>query len=126
MRRRSLAVVALLAALWGLPAAAGDKDKANAKVKVTVLRAENGKPIANAHVILHPVDKKGKQARGGLELKTNQEGECSYTGVPYGRLRVQVIAHGLQTYGEDFEINQAEKEIVVKLNPPQPQVTIYK
>lgn len=119
-------LLALIAAgLWALPWAAG-KDKLNAKLKVTVVKAENGKPVANAHVVLHPVDKKGRQERGGVELKTDQDGECSYTGVPYGRLRVQVIAHGLQTYGEDYEINQPEHELVIKLKPPQDQLTIYK
>lgn len=113
------------AALGSLPAAAG-KDKPNATVKVRVVKEENGKPVANAHVVLHPVDKKGRQERGGVELKTNQDGECSYPGVPYGRLRIQVIARGRQTYGEDYIINQPEHELVIKLKPPQDQLTIYK
>ena len=121
----SLAIL-MLALAAALPAVAGDKDKPNAKLKVTVVKAENGKPVANAAVVLHPVDKKGRQERGGVELKTNQDGECSYIGLPYGKLRVQVIAHGLQTYGDDYEIDQPEKEITIKLNPPQGQVTIYK
>lgn len=123
----SLAIL-MLALAAALPAAAGDKSstKPNAKLKVTVVKAENGKPVANAAVVLHPVDKKGRQMRGGVELKTNQEGECSYIGLPYGKLRVQVIAHGLQTFGDDYEIDQPEKEITIKLNPPQGQVTIYK
>jgi uncharacterized GH25 family protein len=122
--RRSLAIVFLALAAVALPAPAGGKP--NAKLKVTVLKAENGKPVANAAVVLHPVDKKGRQERGGVELKTNQEGECSYVGLPYGKLRVQVIAHGLQTFGDDYEIDQPEKEITIKLNPPQGQVTVYK
>ncbi|HXZ26904.1 MAG TPA: carboxypeptidase-like regulatory domain-containing protein [Terriglobales bacterium] len=123
--RRGRILLLLAAALWALPGAAG-KDKPNATIKVTVLKEENGKPVANAHVVLHPVDKKGQQERGGVELKTNQDGECSYTGVPYGRLRVQVIAHGRQTFGEDYEINQPEHALVIKLKLPQDQMTIYK
>lgn len=124
--RKTLAILAL-AAVWALPAATGkDKDKSNATVKVTVVKEENGKPVVNAAVVLHPVDKKGRQERGGVELKTNQDGQCSYTGVPYGKLRVQVIAHGRQTFGEDYEINQPEHELVIKLKPPQGQITIYK
>jgi hypothetical protein len=122
--RRPLILLILAAALGALPAAG--KDKPNATVKFTVLKQENGKPIANAHVVLHPVDKKGRQERGGVELKTNQDGECSYTGVPYGRLRVQVIARGRQTFGEDYDISQPEHELVIKLKPPQDQLTIYK
>ena len=124
--RGSLAILMLVLAAAALPASAGDKGKPNAKLKVTVLKAENGKPVANAAVVLHPVDKKGRQERGGVELKTNQEGECSYVGLPYGKLRVQVIARGLQTFGDDYEIDQPAKEITIKLNPPQGQVTIYK
>ncbi|HUK88371.1 MAG TPA: carboxypeptidase-like regulatory domain-containing protein [Terriglobales bacterium] len=123
--RRRLLLLVLAAALGALAGAAG-KDKPNATVKITVLKDENGKPVANAHVVLHPVDKKGQQERGGVELKTNQDGECSYTGVPYGRLRVQVIAHGRQTFGEDYEINQPEHDVVIKLKLPQDQLTIYK
>ena len=127
--RGSLAILILVLAAVVLPAATGkdkDKEKGSATLKVTVLKAENGKPVANAAVVLHPVDKKGRQMRGGVELKTNPDGECSYTGLPYGKLRVQVLAHGLQTYGEDYEIDQPEKAITIKLNPPQGQVTIYK
>ena len=128
MRNRGLlTILALTLALAALtlPAAAG-KDKATAKLKVTIVKEENGKPVINAAVVLHPVDKKGRQERGGVELKTNQDGECSYTGLPYGTIRVQVIAHGLQTYGDDYEIDQPEKEITIKLKPPQGQFTIYK
>jgi hypothetical protein len=122
--RRSVAIVWLAVAMATV--AAAGKDKPNAALKFKVVKAENGKPVANAAVVLHPVDKKGRQMRGGVELKTNQDGECSYTGLPFGKLRVQVIAHGLQTYGDDFEINQVEQEITIKMNPPQGQVTIYK
>ena len=38
---------------------------------------------------------------------------------PQGKIKVQVIAKGYQTYGEVFEVNEAEKTIEVKLNPPQ-------
>jgi hypothetical protein len=96
-----------------------------ATLSFLVLRAENGKPVRNAAVVLHPVDEDGSQERGGLELKTNLEGAASYDGVPYGTLRVQVLAHGFQTYGEDFEINQATQEITIKLKRPAKQYSIY-
>ena len=61
----------------------------------------------------------------GFELKTDSEGKTHFDGVPYGTLRVQVIAHGFQTYGEDFDIGQPTREIVIKLNPPRRQYSIY-
>jgi len=37
---------------------------------------------------------------------------------------VQVIAKGYQTFGEIFEIEEAERVVEVKLNPPQPQFSV--
>jgi hypothetical protein len=116
----SLMVVSLLAPLvW-----AGDKQQAS--LKFVVLKAHNGKPVRNASVVLHLVDKKGKQARGGYQLKTDAEGKASFDGAPYGKLRVQVLTPGFQTFGEDLDIDQPEQEFVIKLKKPQDQVTIYK
>ena len=122
MKRLLLLITILLSML----ALAGDKNKEQySDIKITVLKAENGKPVRNAAVVLHQVSSKGKQEGGGLNLKTNGEGETTYSGVPYGRLRIQVIAQGLQTYGDDLEITQPAHEFVVKMKPPQKQYSIY-
>lgn len=118
-----LAVAAAIATV-SLPLHAGD-DK-TADLKFLVVRDENGKPVRNAAIVLHEVDKKGHQRSGGLELKTDMEGRTYYEGVPYGTLRVQVIKRGFQTYGEDFDINEPQKEFVIKLKPPKEQLSIYK
>jgi hypothetical protein len=97
-----------------------------AELSFSVVKADNGKPVRNASIVLHPVDKKGKQESGGLQLKTDSEGRTSFNSVPYGKLRIQVIARGFQTYGEDFDINQPKHDIVVKLNRPKEQYSIYK
>lgn len=107
------------------PAWAGDQEKV-AKVYVLVLRAYNGKPVRNAAVVLHSVDKDGKQTKGGMELKTDADGKASLDIVPYGKLRIQAIAPGLQTYGDDIEISQPEQQITIKMNRPQNQYSIYK
>jgi len=104
-------------------AAAAQENAAN--LSFTVTKAENSKPVRNASVVLHPVTKDGKQANSGVQLKTDAEGKASYSGAPYGRLRVQVLAPGFQTYGEDFDINEPQKEIAVKLKRPQGQYSIY-
>ena len=104
------------------------KDKDNEPtswIYFTVVKDENGKPVRNAAVILHPVNTRGKQERGGLELKTNPEGKADFDGVPYGMLRVQVLAHGFQTYGEDFDISKSKTEITIKLKRPQGQFSVY-
>lgn len=97
-----------------------------ASLRFVVLKARNGKPVRNASVVLHAITKKGKQGSGGLQLKTDAEGRAQIDGIPYGKLRVQVIAPRLQTYGEDYEIGQPEHEFVIKLKPPQDQHSIYK
>ena len=90
-----------------------------------ILRDYNGKPIKNAAVVLHPVNAKGKQSKGGLELKTGDDGKAGIDGIPYGPLRVQVLAPGFQTFGEDYEVNKPETEITVKLKRPGGQYSIY-
>ncbi len=102
-----------------------DEDEPLATMKFVVLRDYNGKPIRNASVVLHPVAKNGKQERGGIQLKCDADGKAMYDGVPYGKLRVQVLTPGFQTFGEDYEVNQPQMEIVIKLKRPQEQYSIY-
>jgi hypothetical protein len=87
-------------------------------LRFVVLKDYNGKPIRDAAVVLHPVKKDGKQSLGGMELKTDNDGRASIDGIPYGPLRVQVLAPRFQTFGEDYMINKPELEITVKLKRP--------
>lgn len=96
------------------------------KVSLTVVREENGKPVRNAEVVLHVLDKSGNEKQEGLELKTHEDGKAQTDGVPYGKVRIQVIARGFRTYGEDFDIQQPGTDITIKLQKPKPQVSIYK
>lgn len=91
-----------------------------------IFKDYNGKPIRNASVIMHPVKGNGQQKNTGLELKTNAEGKASFDGVPFGKLRVQIIATGYQTYGDDYTIDKQQMEIVVKMKRPGEQYSIYK
>jgi hypothetical protein len=106
-------------------AAAKKKPEPLATVSFLVVRDENGKPIRNAAVVLHPVNDHDKQERGGLELKTDPDGKASYDGVPYGKLRIQVLAHGFQTYGDDYDVNEPSMDITVKMKRPAGQYSIY-
>jgi hypothetical protein len=118
-----LGMVAML--LASLASAAAD-DSNVSQVKFLVLRDFNGKPVRNASIVLHPVDNEGKQKRTGQQLKTNADGRTEYPGIPYGKVRVQVIAPYFQTFGQDYDINRPEMEIVIKLKRPQDQHSIYK
>ena len=96
-----------------------------ATVNFVVVRDENGKPVRNAAVVLHPVEDNGKQARGGIELKTDPDGKANYDGVPYGKMRIQVLASGFQTFGNDYEIGRPSLDITIKLKRPDRQYSIY-
>ncbi len=122
---KRLITVAGVAMLW-MSAAAAYADDNLCELSFVVVRDFNGKPVRNASVVLHPVDKKGKQKRAGMQLKTDTEGKASYPAVPYGKLRVQVLAPNLQTFGEDYDIQEPAREIVIKLKRPQEQHSIYK
>ena len=126
MPRLRLAILVLLVIPAVLTASGQNKPSGQASsLKFVVLKDDNGKPVRNAAVILHPVAEHGKQSRGGFELKTNSEGKTESDGIPYGMLRVQVIAHGFQTFGQDYTINQPQQELVIRLKRPQGQYSIY-
>ncbi len=106
-------------------ARAQDDEGPMSALRFVVVRDSDGKPVRNAEVVLHPVKRKGKQAKGEMELKTDAEGRTNIDGIPYGPLRVQVLAPHFQTFGEDYDINKAEMEITVKLKRPGGQYSIY-
>ena len=106
-------------------ARAQDDEGPMSALRFVVVRDSDGKPVRNAEVVLHPVKRKGKQAKGEMELKTDAEGRTNIDGIPYGPLRVQVLAPHFQTFGEDYEINKAEMEITVKLKRPGGQYSMY-
>ena len=90
-----------------------------------MVKDDNGKPVRNAAVIMHPVNPQGQTERGGMELKTDADGKANFDGVPYGMLRVQVLAHGFQTFGEDYDVEKPKMEITIKLKRPQGQFSVY-
>ena len=101
---------------------------------MTTLRVEvrnrYDKPVDRASVIIDFVEgrsviKLGKKIRTHWELKTNQEGAAKIPPIPQGKIRVQVIASGYQTYGNIIDVNEEEKTIEVKLNPPQAQYSAH-
>jgi len=127
MNRRILiaGVIAALALTGSVLAQKDSDDEPTALMTFLVVKEDNGKPVRNAAVIMHAVNPKGKQERGDLELKTNSDGKADFDGIPYGKLRVQVLASGFQTYGEDFDINQHQVNVTIKLKRPQGQFSVY-
>jgi hypothetical protein len=96
-----------------------------ARIEVSVVRESSGKPISNAAVVFHPME--GEKDKGNMELKTNEDGKCIIDVLIIGDVvRLQVIANGYQTFGDDYKIDTAEKQIVVKMKRPGEQYSIYK
>ena len=127
MKTPRLLLFVLSAALISVALMASDKkdEGPQSSLSFVVLKDDTGKPIRNAAVVLHLVGQHGKQAKGGFELKTDNQGKSHFDGIPYGTLEVQVIADGFQTYGGDYNVNQAEQEITIRLKRPQGQYSIY-
>jgi hypothetical protein len=120
--KRVLVAVGAVVVVLG---ATGWAQEPTAELNFLVIKDYNGKPVRNAAVVLHPVNAHGKQGRGGFELKTDSEGKTNFDGVPYGKLRVQVLAPGFQTFGEDYDVESPTMDIKVKLLLPQKQYSIY-
>ena len=120
-----ICAIVLLGLGLALPALAKKKQVPLATVNFVIVRDENGKPIRNAAVVIHPVNEDGKQQRGGIELKTDPEGKANYDGVPYGKMRIQVLAPGFQTYGDDYDVSQPTMDLTVKMKRPGRQYSIY-
>lgn len=118
-------VIAVLLLLPVVSLASDKKTEQQSTVKFVVIKDDNGKPIHNAAVVLHPVGGNGKQDKGGFELKTDLDGKTEYAGIPYGKLRIQVIAPGFQTFGDDYAIAQQEQEITIRMKRPRDQYSIY-
>ena len=119
--RRIGAALGLTMVLAALALAQDD----SAVLNFVVLRDYNGKPVRNASVVMHPVEKNGKQSKGGLQIKTDADGKASFDGAPYGKLRVQVLAPGFQTFGADYDIDKPTIDITVKMKRPSGQYSIY-
>jgi hypothetical protein len=117
--------VALLGAgLWmALPARADDAERAT--VTVLVKEAESDQPVAFARLTLQYREEgsKLKLKRGktiSLSAKTNPQGRYKFTNIPKGTIRLMVIADQRQTFGQEFELEQDNQLIEVKLRKPQP------
>jgi hypothetical protein len=124
-RRLCLSVITFLI----LSVATAYGQAAMTKLTVHVVN-DSDKPVDRASVIVKFVQgrdyiKLGKKIRDTYELRTNQEGEASLPEIPQGKILIQIIAKGYQTYGQTLDINEAERTVEVKLNPPQKQYSAH-
>ncbi len=104
----ALPVALLLCALMAVSLwAAGD-------TKITVVvKTLAGRPLDRAEVIIrwkanakHPRSSFSKNLRTQFESRTDQDGSVSFPGVPQGSIQIQVNAHGYQTFGQIYDIEE--------------------
>jgi len=96
----------------------------SARIEVTILREGSLKPVGDAAVIFHPMQ--GDKDKGVLELKTNEDGKAIIDVLPIGdTVRLQVIAKGFQTYGQDYKIDKAEMSMEIHMKRPGAQYSLY-
>lgn len=94
-------------------------------IEVSVVKDFNGKPISDAHVIFHPIE--GDKDKGYLEVKTNEDGKAIIDVLPIGdTVRMQIIANGYQTYGQDYKVDKDEMSMEIRMKRPGAQYSIYK
>jgi hypothetical protein len=107
------------------PAAAADE---NTRLIIEVLTNEAKKPVASAHVVVRFVSGKKlfiKKIQTSWEAQTNKKGEVVLDDIPLGQVKIQVIAKGYQTFGDDFELSKPEETLTVLMKPPAKQVSGY-
>jgi hypothetical protein len=124
--RSFVAFCAVLCSLLCLPLRA---DAPMTRIRIEV-KSLHDKPIDRASVVVRFVEgrsviKLGKKDITTWEVRTNQEGVARIPSIPQGKIRIQVIAKGYQTFGKIFEIEEPEKTIEIKLNPPQAQYSVH-
>jgi hypothetical protein len=129
-------IALLFAFALGLPVAAqagGAKSKAKDKksddtpvsLRIHVVGGEKQEPVANASVYLRFQEKHAllfllhKKDKVELDLKTDNEGNASFNDLPQGKLLIQIVAPGWQTFGEYYALHQDKRTIVIKLHRPK-------
>ena len=102
----------------------GKADSASNSVHLTIVvtNGEDKKPVDSASVYVKFIQARtlGKDKKIEMNLKSNLSGICHVPEIPRGRILIQVIAPGWKTFGEYYEVDQAEQTINIELvRPPK-------
>jgi hypothetical protein len=90
------------------------------RLTIVVSGGKEKKPVGNASVYVRYVKERIllKDKKIEMDLKTNMSGVCHTPEIPAGKFLIQVVAPGWKTFGEYYEVDQAEKTIRINLAPP--------
>jgi hypothetical protein len=129
MRNRGVPVCLLLVPALFAGAIAVQAQTPMTKLALRVTN-DSDRPVDRASVIVRFIEgrdvlKLGKHIRTTYELRTNQEGEATIPPIPQGKILIQIIAKGYQTFGQTYDVAEEAKSIEIKLNPPQKQYSAH-
>jgi hypothetical protein len=131
MLRAFVLITVAAAMLYGDVPRALAADDDDSRLILQVLREEDKKPVASAHVVIRFIAGRNgkalflKKKRTSWEAQTNRRGELVLDDIPMGQVKIQIIAKGFQTYGQDVELTKPEEQLTITLKPPAGQVSAY-
>ena len=113
----------LLLCLWPLvrPETSLAADKQYTTLTIAVVDEARDRPVPKASVTVTFVKGRKmlvKKVRSEWNTKTNGKGLAEMPEIPSGPARLQVIAPGFQTFGDEIELSGNEQTVTVKLKRP--------
>lgn len=91
----------------------------SSRITIEVTGGEKDTPVENASVYLKYVEeRKIKDKKIELNVKTNREGVAHVPDAPLGRVLVQIVAEGWKTYGRWYDITETREPIKIHLERP--------
>jgi len=127
---RTLSQLCVLALLFPLMGSGQNKNSAaqskpdsgsnTVRLTIAVTGGDEKKPVDSASVYVKFVEARmlAKDKKIEMNLKTNVSGVCHSPEIPRGKVLIQVIAPGWKTFGEYYEVDQAEQTINIALSRP--------
>jgi hypothetical protein len=122
---RMLLASGMLGFAWPVGAQNSGESKAHTgngsvetQLEIVVTTQKGDKPVGNASVYVRFPDKSNTDKLTEMDLKTNEDGRVKVPRIPQGRIMIQVVAEGKKTFGEWFDVEEEQKTIRIRLEPP--------
>jgi hypothetical protein len=96
-----------------------DQDSGTTRLRIELTGGQEKKPVAEASVYVKFNEPKllGDK-RVELNLKTNEEGVARSPQIPQGRILIQIVAPGWETFGQWYKVTKEKQTIPIHLKRP--------